>query len=253
MTLLALQDYFHALAVAHYDIHHFVTGDSEHILSHDRSTISYPALWLETPEISWKFQPGPAERIYSLTFVVLTNSAMDVPEREQYALSRTLEITHHLLAKLNDDIADGALPLRWYAPKASSMPILGYGVDNDLGWRTTLELLAPALNCSCLFSSSCPPAWRMSFQYTNTAPDFTVTITPIAPSDGAWVYAWEWSLDGGAITTGMPSGSVGTGSVLYIAVLATLGGCTLMASAIIRAGDRCGASVPGLYSPSLVQ
>lgn len=259
MTLLAIQDYFRALAAAHPDVHDYVLGDSEAILSRDRSHLRYPLLWLETPEVQWAYRPAPASRRYTLSFVVLMHSAMDVPEREQYALHRTLEITHELLAQLSQDIADGeaAMGLVSWGGPAASMPVLGYGVDNDHGWRTTIELSAPALNCvDCpgLLAGAPAPALQLAFTVANTgtAPAFHVAVTVQPPSADVWTYNWVWYIDGGPMQLTAPSGAIGVGAVLYIALTATRGSTMLYASAIVPAGRPCVASVPGVYPPAQV-
>lgn len=257
MTLLALQEYWRDMAAAHPELADFVVGDSEAILSRDRSSLQYPCLWLETPEVSWRTEQGRAVRTYALAWAVLWNRRIEDPAAEQWVLDKTLEITGELLARLADDIEEVRLPgVTWPQHAADTMPIQGYGVDNDHGWRTTLRLDAPATPCppcSALWGGS-SPALQASFEWTNmgTGNNFDISVLPISPSAGAWQYSWSYKLGSANTVDAEPVGAIGAGSVLFITLMATLGSITLLASAIVPPGRACGGSVPGLYSPPQV-
>jgi hypothetical protein len=246
-TLADIQEYFRRLATISPDIQEFVVGDSEQILSLDRSKMDYPVLWLETPTIRWDFD-RVGSREYDFHIVILSNSPIDTWAYQQYILNQTAEITHWLLAKLKSDHADEVLQLSF---SASSQPIVGYGHDHDYGWRTRLTIQAPMLSCAdCHFPEVCPIGSIASFTWSNNVDgDFSnlvLTDTSIYTNEPGWAIAWNYQIDNGTVVTGsdVPGPDLGAGTYIKVWLIITNKDCTLTASAVFRNAVACGDSVP---------
>lgn len=253
-TLAELQTYFRQLGDRHPGINQVVIGDSEEILSVDRSKLNYPVLWIETPRVSWEFLDNP-RRYYSLVFVVLENSPTDAWQHQQYLLDKTLTITEQLLAKMRDDMNDQLIFVDMAT--AQSDAILGYGHDHDYGWRTSFRVRSYMDSCAstCLWETACPVGALARFNWVNNNPgDFTdIDFTDSSlPADAAWLTAWSWQVDNGPVTVDKdpPPPNQGTGNYMYVTLTLTLGDCVLQASAIILAAQPCGDSVPYIIDKS---
>ncbi|MEO0873118.1 MAG: hypothetical protein AAFY48_00790 [Bacteroidota bacterium] len=255
-SLAELQAYFVRLGEIHPDIKQVVIGDSDQIISLDRSQLEYPLLWVETPRVDWLFDPHP-QRYYNLSFVILLNTAVDNWQREQYVLHRSLEITEQLIAKMQSDDCDNLINLR--DAKATSDPILGYGHDNDFGYRTSLRIRAYMQSSAppVIWNDPCPVGALARFVWTNNSPgDFTdITFTDASlPEDESWGTLWTWQIDDGP-TQGdenPPPNNLGAGNYLYVTLTITSGSCTLTASNLIYASSATGGSVPKIIDKKLI-
>jgi len=249
-TLADIQAYFRNLADISPDINEFIVGDSEQILSIDRSAIQYPVLWLETPSVTWSFS-AVGQRQYQFFFVVLINTTTDSWQHQQYILHRALEISGWLLEKLRADHHDGVLKIAF---DASSDPILAYGHDNDFGWRTRVGIMSPIGPCADWCATDpCPAGARAAFTWSNeTAGSFSNLVIEDTSNYGeatGWATAWSWQVDGGAVNTSSspPGPDVGAGDYILITLTITLGDCTRQSSALILSNAvACGASVPSI-------
>ena len=253
-TLAELQYYLRNLGQLHPDIQDVIVGDSEQILSLDRSNLTYPVLWIETPTIDWDFGDNP-HRYYNLAFVVLINTPADTWQHQQNILNRTAIITEQLLARLWSDAHANLIQLK--RTTAKSEPILGYGVDNDYGWRTTLRPRAYMDSCAktCLWPDVCPVGSLARFTWENQSlGDFTNIIFEDAslPADENWLTSWSWQVDEGEVMTDKdpPPPDQGQGNYIYVTLTITLDECVLTASALIFNHQPCGTSVPGLIDKS---
>jgi hypothetical protein len=244
-TLADIEEYFRLIGTAHPGIQQVVIGDSEEVLSVDRSTLNYPLLWLETPDVTWSLRN--MQREYSIAFVVLVNAQTDNWQRQRYILNQSLQITESLLARMAEDANVGQLFSA--ITSAQSDPILGYGHDHDFGWRTTLRMEVPMNACAdCALPATLGWAY---FTWENASPgNFNVmTLADESRLDElTWATAWSWQVDGAEITTSseMPDGQFGAGKYLKLWKIMTSGSITRIASAFIEVQERCGESVPYL-------
>jgi hypothetical protein len=243
-TLADIEEYFRRLGAAHPGIQQVVIGDSEEVLSVDRSTLNYPLLWLETPDVNWIMRT--MQREYSIAFVVLMNAQTDNWQRQRHILDRSLQLTESLLARIAEDASR-----TWFsmAGNAKSDPIMGYGHDHDYGWRTTMTIEVPMNACAdCALA---PTSGWASFTWENTTPgNFNGMLFADESDLGelTWATTWRTQIDGGTIqsSSSPPPTNLGTGSYLKVWKTMTSGSITRIASAFIEASERCGASVPYL-------
>jgi len=244
-TIADIEEYFRQLAANHVGIKDVVIGDSEEVLSVDRSRLNYPLLWLETPDVNWNLR-SPMRREYSIAFVVLINAQTDNWKLQRYILHQTLEITQSLLARISEDASMG-----WFKipANAKSDPILGYGHDHDYGWRTSFSIETPMNACAdCQLLS--PGAWAFFTWQNNTPGGFTNLIIQDESDLGelTWTTTWRWQIDAGTVQTSsnLPPENLGSGAYIIIWKTMVSGSITRIASAFIVAEERCGASVPYL-------
>ncbi|MEL6142072.1 MAG: hypothetical protein AAFU67_10680 [Bacteroidota bacterium] len=247
--------YFRNLGNIHPAIKDVVIGDSERILSHDRSKLNYPTLWVETPNVKWRLK-SPDHAYLSGFFVVLINTQVDNEQRERYVLDQSLNITNDIIATLRDDAYNDLINAD--ADSFSSKPILGYGTDNDFGWRTSYMIGFPIGQCPdyCRANVECPPGAVARFDWENRQDgDFTdLVITPsIYPSlfDHPWsTIEYITQVENEApVTSTDPPTNLGTGSYLRVILRVSDGKCTIEASAYISNDAGCGSSVPFILNP----
>lgn len=247
-TLAEIETYFKRIADESTELRGFVVGDTEQILSEDRSRLSYPMLWLETPDVTWEL-PNSGKRTYSLYFSILHNTRVDDWQHQQYVLHTCLEIVEDMLARIRDD---HRLNLFKIVGQPQSDPIVGMGNDFDHGWRTHIMLEVPMKNCAdCTFISPCPAYAAAKFTFENDKPGSFEELSIVQASNFAgesWTIEWSWSIDNGAVQTSatVPGPDLGTGSYLLLTMTMTMGACTLTASALIKNHKHCGESVPYL-------
>jgi hypothetical protein len=245
--------YFRSLAKRHPSIKDFVYGDSERILSMDRSTLKYPVLWLETPRSNWKLKE-PAQASFTGAFVVLINTPIDDDQREEYVIDYAWQITRDLINMIREDARLDFIEA--VIGSFSSDPILGYGTDNDFGWRTNYQLETPIGNCPavCTPPNACPAGSLARFKWENrNVGDFTnLVITSDNKPEGMEL---EWDevrydvyRDNGPVSSFQDTvdNNIGQGAHLRIVMTITKGDCKLVASAYFTNETGCGTSVPFL-------
>lgn len=250
-TLADIQEHFRRIAAASPDIADVVVGDSEEIISLERSRLTYPLLWLETPQINWSLE-NVGEREYTLFFVVLINVKPENWQHQNYILHRTLEITNRILTKLRDDHREDILKL---GSSAQSDPIMGWGTDFDYGYRTRISIQAPLSKCEpCHFSEACPASAQAAFTWSNQAVGNFSSLVLTDESNYAelsgWTATWRWQIDDGETqsSSSLPGPDMGAGYYMLLWLEISRGDCTLIASAYITATVSCAESVPFLLS-----
>jgi len=250
-TLADIQAYFRRLVSDSPDLATVLVGDSEEILSIDRSQIVYPVLWLETPTLSWSLdQVG--EREYLLYFTILLGTKPENYRHQEYLLHKTLELTNKVLTKLRSDHLDDVLKIDI---NAQSDPITGYGHDFEYGWRTRLSILSPVTKCyDNDFDPACPVGSWAAFTWSNNSPggfsDLVLEDVSNYADVSGWTVTWRWKIDNGATQTSstVPGPDLGAGSYMLLWLELELGDCQLLASAYITSAQSAGESVPYLLS-----
>jgi len=249
-----IEAYFERLADNHPDIMDFVVGDSEHILSRDRSSLEYPCLWLESPNVNWDF--GTKRSMdYEFSISILENVPDDAWRREQYLKHKLLLITGHILHQINQDAEAGIILLTGKRAKSMFLPRMGN--DNSILWRTDLVFSTPLSWCAptCKLPDACPAGTLAMFKWENSITGgFTgLSVTNLSkPTDEMWDYEWEWQIDDGApqsSTSETPAIS-GAGDWIYISLKITGEdeSCVRYASAYFNHLKNCGVSVPYLIN-----
>ena len=250
-TLADISYYFEKIAKNSTDIQSFVVGDSEQILSEDRSSLEYTVLWLETPTVSWELTNN-YKRLYDIAFIIFINANVDDWKKQQYILHATLEITAKILGKLKEDHSDGVIKM---VNVGGSQPILGYGHDHDYGYRTTINIETVLGKCiDCEFVDPCPVGAKASFTWeNNNENDFTNLVldnTSNEADTSGWTYTWSYEIDNGdaVVSNDVPAINLGSGSYIRVWLKMVKGNCTLYASAVFYSRKCCGESVPGLIN-----
>jgi hypothetical protein len=242
--------YLSRLGELHPRIGTIVVGDSEQVLSVDRSKVQYPLLWIETPSVSWQFSENTKKQ-FDINIVVLSNAPTDAYQHQQYILHLTLDITEQIIAKLKHDHENNIIRLERFT--ATADPVLGYAHDHEFGWRTGLVLRATASPCAtaCVWVDACPVGALAAFTWVNSSlgnfNNIVFTDTSL-PAGTTYTTLWTWQVDNGAIQQDKdpPPVPQGAGYFMHVSLQITLGACTLVASAYIASGQSCGESVPYL-------
>lgn len=238
--------YLRRLGDLHPDIKEVVVGDSEQIMSQDRSKLDYPCLWIETPKVTYTLG-SHNKSSYSWNITVLINTPVDDWVGQQHILHRCLNIVDDLLAKINQDAEDGHLYT--VGSQASADAILGYGHDYDFGWRFSLQLgrLMPSCPGACSFAADASAHLLPEFSYTNNnLGDFTdIFITDLSTLEDVTATEWKLQKDGGTISTlSTPPNDIGQGEYLMITLKKVAGGVTYYASLFVTNTQTCASSVP---------
>jgi hypothetical protein len=138
--------YFRQIAENHKDINDFVVGNSERIISQERQDLEYPVLWLEDPEINFRFQDD-LKTVFSGSLVILINSKPDDWQGQDLIMERTFQIARAIVARMVDDSqADNFFELD--ASRVQLDPIQTYTHAADHGWR--IDFSITELSSACL-------------------------------------------------------------------------------------------------------
>ena len=254
-TYTELMNYLRDFSEQHPDINYFVFGDSDKILSLDRSLLKYPVLWVETPIVNWVGLTG-IRRDYSVSFVVLENAAIDDWEKEAVIFNRSLDITGHILQWMQDDKEAGLINVD--LRNVQSNPVATYGHDNDNGYRTTVNFIGIENACApaCKRQLTCPVGTLAKFSWNNaSAGNFSELsiINETLPADEAWEWEWSWRVDNGPAETSTDEVPVIStdGNSLYLQLKIASGDCVRYASTQFNNQKNCGESSPLIINKTI--
>lgn len=148
-NLTELVAYFQGLVDWHPDLVEFHYGDSERIQSADRTRINYPILWLETPDIQYRFR-SDFDKHYKCFFVLLANTREDDWQGQDELKHQLATVMDHLILKIHEDKGQGIL-----IPDLSSLTadyiFPRFGTDHCVGWRMTIDIRVPIMQCPPTF------------------------------------------------------------------------------------------------------
>lgn len=252
-SLAELETYFHGLQESHAELKYFVAGDSHKITTVDRSSVEYPLLWMETPEVDWTLS-DKYQRVYRVAFIVLGNVPPDNWRRERLVKSLLLDIVSTLLRWIQQDKEAGLLD--YESLSARSQPVFPWGHDNEIGWRTELDFRVPISYCPepCKQQSFCPAGTLAKFSWDNSMEgDFTnLAIVNLTTPDEDWEFEWTWYINDQPPETSTDETPVvnAAGDYILMILKITLDDCTKYASAFFTNTVNCGQSVPFLLSKS---
>lgn len=117
----------------------FVYGNSERILNRQSSSLVYPVLWLEIPDISLK-RTGSLTRIFQSAFLCLTDRAVDDFDGQDAALDEMHTLTEQILQRMQADSEAQPVPFIFDMSSARSEYKGKWSADDDWGWRTEFEM-----------------------------------------------------------------------------------------------------------------
>jgi hypothetical protein len=140
-------NYFTSLASLHPTIEHFSYGDYERILGAERDTITYPCMWLESPVIKFIGDTESHSKKWSISFVILMNSAMDDEVKKENNIDECEQICYDIIAKCMHDGKNGVFKNLSISDIEMDL-VTSKNNDNDQGWRVELVLYVRS-NLSC--------------------------------------------------------------------------------------------------------
>lgn len=135
----AYVEYFRALTEQHLQLKDFIHGTAADIMGKTRSEISYPCLWLETPQM--KLTDNSASQftgIRSGAFIILYNAPGATPPQVDLIWELTEQICLEVLGKMRQDKKKHLLSINFNS--ATLDPISTLFIDNDYGWRVEFTL-----------------------------------------------------------------------------------------------------------------
>lgn len=145
-TLDGLIGYFRTLTTQHVELKSFVHGTARRVVNGSRTTIQYPALWLETPALALTDKDGMApngQRQFGLVVVDTVRAGDDVAEDAAWA--RTERLLLDVLIRLrNDRRAEG---IQFTLAQSSLEPVTPLSAANEIGFRIELALDKPVAFC----------------------------------------------------------------------------------------------------------
>lgn len=240
--------YFEDLAKSHEDLKGFIFGDSERILSALPAGISFPLLWLESPEFNFPSDllDSGAVRL-EFSFLVLYQVQGDKWKYERALMDEAFLITSDLIQRISADRDAVGLEMvgGWDVYLVEDV-----GPDHLVGFRASNILSASALYaCRDKFSDLVEPGVFVSFSYAlwDAGGDLSFSINEDTEGLSGWstrfmVYtAGGLHLDEAAV----PGSVTISGATRVLVVLRRYSGSLeKWASAVVALGDSGGESYP---------
>lgn len=146
-TYQHLADYFSSLPNSVSELKSVVVGDDEAILNTENTRIIYPALWVETPTVTFS---GPGEdpaKVFSFAITVLENEPSKTPAEANATLSRTLEVLERVWARIIRD-AEEDENFEVILKDGEAEPITQWSADNAYGWRCSMHIHLQRCECA---------------------------------------------------------------------------------------------------------
>lgn len=164
-----VREYFERISTEHRLIKQFYFGDYDEILGAERSSIEYPCLWYESPEIG--FSGGDNDNIkesLSGSFVVLINSKKDDKERVRYNKAKTELIAKQIVRRMICDQTKEEYSFN--IQRVNMYPIDNANNDNDQGWRVEFSISPDVddFNFDEAFETIFPSNSLIKFEWANS-------------------------------------------------------------------------------------
>ncbi len=121
----------------------FVYGNSDRILNRQLSSLKYPVLWLETPEMRLR-RNGTLVRDFHTAFLCLTDAPGGAEDVQDDALDEMHLLTEQVLQRMQADSETHPTPFLFDMEGAISEQKYKWSGDDDWGWRTEFELTGAA-------------------------------------------------------------------------------------------------------------
>jgi hypothetical protein len=138
--------YWKAIPTVVSDLKGATVGNDEAIEDLQNTRITYPHLWVETPDIRFVGSDvNPATR-FQFSICVITNEGYRKPEEANKKLSQTLTILQSVWARLLVDGDNGLFDLILQDGEGDA--IIAWSADNDYGWRLQVTIDLPRYECA---------------------------------------------------------------------------------------------------------
>jgi hypothetical protein len=186
-----LTAYFQALVHAHAMLNSFFEGNYDDILAAERSTMQYPLLWLESPEVTIPDDEDGFNLQFNSAFVILFNSPTDDLIRTKTQMEIAFRISLDVLFRLLED--SGSDVFDFTIKNITMDPVSTLNNDNDHGWRVQFSIFATPEGCgnNNVWSESYPFTEFARFELTDH--DSTqMTFETESIDDGEQLYVISW-------------------------------------------------------------
>lgn len=182
--------YMSNLAAIHPELKVAIAGDSEEILSSERSEIDYPALWIEPPDIEYKH----SGQVFTGAIIVFENTELDDFAARHEVLNRTHAIMIDLLDKIHSDAKTSGL-FKLIKPVELDR-VYTKTPDNDYGFRAPLRIETESKPCltSCIPAET-PFAPVAGFSWKLIDGDILLTNLSMPDLDDMKIIEWSY-IDG---------------------------------------------------------
>lgn len=140
-------NYFKNLSEIHPNIKFFAFGDYDRILGAERDNISYPCMWLEVPNLSFKGENEVRSKVWNVAFVILLNAQLDDTETIEENIDTSEQICYDIISKILYDHSQGTF-LNVAISDVNMDLVYSKNSDNDQGWRVELDISVKS-NIAC--------------------------------------------------------------------------------------------------------
>jgi hypothetical protein len=133
--------YFRRMATQHNSIEGFVHGNWDRVLNEERAQLSYPLLWVETPNISVvsDIQAEESKVQFDGAFIILANTADETVANIDSLHNDLLELVYDIIRRMISDADNDEFD--FISDNIQIEPIDTFSIDNDLGWRVPFRLI----------------------------------------------------------------------------------------------------------------
>jgi hypothetical protein len=142
-SFASYKEYFENLVAKNKALKSFYLGDSERIISKQRSEIEYPCLWLESPSIPFRdAKSDNPQADFIAAFSILSNVATDDEAAQDQAMQDNFLIAIEVISRMIRD-RRGRSDDPMFNLDINSIhmdPINSMMVDNDYGYRVEFKL-----------------------------------------------------------------------------------------------------------------
>jgi len=138
-TYAELVAYFEAFTTTVPALKYVVVGDDKDVFDSQTTQVRYPALWVETPQVSFvNSDYGPLTR-FDFKLLVFTNEPLGTQKAINQRLSEMLELAKQVYARISEDALDERL-FDLVLKNNQAAPLTQWSADNCAGWLLEVSL-----------------------------------------------------------------------------------------------------------------
>jgi hypothetical protein len=248
MTFAQIISYIERVAIARKDLTTSYVGDYEKIydLIKNPDHFALPALWIETPELTFIGNADSIKDSWQISCVVLRlGSDSAAGQESKYQAELAFRTARAVALRIEKDSSEGLV--QFDLVNKSLTPIDPYTGDQLVGWRINLEIRA-RVGTPCYiedeWEESIAVNSELSFKLAATETGYTATREDSL--DSAWTYSWKYSIGGAALQSSSDTVlTLTTDQKVYVQLTATHTATSLTR---ICTANEPGLSVPFIYN-----